>query len=139
MDVTAFKREQEHMRALDRDRYTYANVIGAIIEMSGLTAQALFGSSRRDPLPIWRKRAYYLGYHGIGLSMAQIGWLSGDRDHTTIGYNLRSINEVLSGRDSAAHFESAILEQIEETARRIAWRDCYKAVRDCIADDTSDH
>jgi len=123
MNAQEFEREQEHMRMLDTNRYTFATVLGAIVEMSDLSIAQLIGSSRREPLPVWRKRLYWLGYYGIGLSMAQIGRLAGDRDHTTIGYNLRKHDALLAGRDSAAHFESAILEQIEETARRIAWKD----------------
>ena len=122
MDAQEFEREQEHMRMLDKNRYTFATVLGAIVEMSDLSIAQLIGSSRREPLPVWRKRAYWLGYYGIGLSMAQIGRLAGARDHTTIGYNLRRHAELLKSNDAKAHFESAILDQIEETARRIAWK-----------------
>ncbi len=83
-----------------------------------LTVDDLYGSSRSQAVATARQIAMYLCREMTNLSLPKIGQLFGGRDHTTVMYATKKINELMKERRS-------IYNQVTELSSRIRQNQRY--------------
>ena len=83
-----------------------------------LTIDDLYGSSRSQAVATARQIAMYLCREMTNLSLPKIGQLFGGRDHTTVMYATKKINELMKERRS-------IYNQVTELSSRIRQNQRY--------------
>ncbi len=66
-----------------------AEIIADVAKQTGLTVAMLTGDRRSKPIVAARHLAYWRAARETGASLAAIGRVFGDRDHTTIIHGIR--------------------------------------------------
>ncbi|WP_322937496.1 chromosomal replication initiator protein DnaA [Nocardioides bizhenqiangii] len=84
----------------------------------GLTIDELTGPSRGRHLVMARQIAMYLCRELTGLSLPKIGAQFGNRDHTTVMYAERKINQLLGERRAVFNQVSELTNRVKMTARQ---------------------
>ena len=113
-------------RALDpatvpvaQPRVMVRHVIQAAAMVSGFPADLLMGHWRRPELVLPRHCAMYVAVREFGHSLMTTARVFGDRDHSTVGYAVRRVDNLLY--DPASHRGTRIsLELIATEARHMA-------------------
>ena len=82
------------------------------MDRAGLTIEDLCGTSRSRVLVTARQIAMYLCRELTDLSLPKIGAQFGNRDHTTVMYADRKINQLLAER-------RAVFNQVSELTNRV--------------------
>jgi chromosomal replication initiator protein len=91
---------------------TSATIMAQTAAYFGLTIEDLCGTSRSRVLVTARQIAMYLCRELTDLSLPKIGAQFGNRDHTTVMYADRKINQLLAER-------RAVFNQVSELTNRI--------------------
>ncbi len=84
----------------------------------GLSIEELTGPSRGRHLVMARQIAMYLCRELTGLSLPKIGAQFGNRDHTTVMYAERKINQLLGERRAVFNQVSELTNRVKMTARQ---------------------
>ncbi len=84
----------------------------------GLTIEELTGPSRGRHLVMARQIAMYLCRELTGLSLPKIGAQFGNRDHTTVMYAERKINQLLGERRAVFNQVSELTNRVKMQARQ---------------------
>ncbi len=84
----------------------------------GLSIDELTGPSRGRHLVMARQIAMYLCRELTGLSLPKIGAQFGNRDHTTVMYAERKINQLLGERRAVFNQVSELTNRVKMTARQ---------------------
>ncbi len=84
----------------------------------GLSIEELTGPSRGRHLVMARQIAMYLCRELTGLSLPKIGAQFGNRDHTTVMYAQRKINQLLGERRAVFNQVSELTNRVKMTARQ---------------------
>ncbi|CAN5335752.1 MAG: chromosomal replication initiator protein DnaA [Nocardioides sp.] len=91
---------------------TASLIIGQTVAYFGLSIEELTGPSRGRHLVLARQIAMYLCRELTAMSLPQIGKEFGGRDHTTVMYAERKINQLLAER-------RAVFNQVSELTNRV--------------------
>jgi chromosomal replication initiator protein len=97
---------------------TGATIMAATAEYFGLTMEDLCGSSRSRVLVTARQIAMYLCRELTDLSLPKIGAQFGNRDHTTVMYADRKINQLLAERRAVFNQVSELTNRVKMQARQ---------------------
>ncbi|GAA4193875.1 chromosomal replication initiator protein DnaA [Microbacterium oryzae] len=88
------------------------DIISVVASYFKLTADDLHGSSRAQSVAQARQIAMYLCRERTSLSLPKIGQLFGGRDHTTVMYAYRKINELMKEKRSVYNQVQEITTQL---------------------------
>ena len=83
-----------------------------------ITIEDLCGGSRTQQLVNARQIAMYLCRELTGLSLPKIGAQFGNRDHTTVMYADRKINQLLAERRAVFNQVSELTSRVKAAARQ---------------------
>lgn len=97
---------------------TAALIIGQTAAYFGLTIDELTGPSRGRHLVMARQIAMYLCRELTDLSLPKIGAQFGNRDHTTVMYADRKINQLLAERRAVFNQVSELTNRVKMQARQ---------------------
>ena len=89
------------------------DIINAVATYYKFTADDLYGSSRAQAVALARQIAMYLCREQTNLSLPKIGQLFGGRDHTTVMYANKKINELMKERRYVYNQITEILARIK--------------------------
>ncbi|GAA3833400.1 chromosomal replication initiator protein DnaA [Nocardioides panacisoli] len=93
-------------------------IIAQTANYFGLTIEELTGPSRGRHLVMARQIAMYLCRELTGLSLPKIGAQFGNRDHTTVMYAERKINQLLGERRAVFNQVSELTNRVKMQARQ---------------------
>ncbi len=97
---------------------TASLIIAQTANYFGLTIDELTGPSRGRHLVMARQIAMYLCRELTGLSLPKIGAQFGNRDHTTVMYAERKINQLLGERRAVFNQVSELTNRVKMQARQ---------------------
>ncbi len=97
---------------------TAAMIIAQTAAYFGLSIEELTGPSRGRHLVMARQIAMYLCRELTDLSLPKIGAQFGNRDHTTVMYADRKINQLLAERRAVFNQVSELTSRIKVQARQ---------------------
>ena len=89
------------------------DIINAVATYYKFTADDLYGSSRAQAVALARQIAMYLCREQTNLSLPKIGQLFGGRDHTTVMYANKKVNELMKERRYVYNQITEILARIK--------------------------
>lgn len=93
------------------------DIINAVAGYYKFTADDLYGSSRAQAVALARQIAMYLCREQTNLSLPKIGQLFGGRDHTTVMYANKKVNELMKERRYVYNQITEILGRIKADQR----------------------
>lgn len=93
------------------------DIITATADYFKLTTDDLYGSSRSQAVATARQIAMFLCREMTSLSLPKIGQLFGNRDHTTVMYACRKINELMQQRRSIYNQVTELTTRIRQNSR----------------------
>ena len=89
------------------------DIINAVAAYYKFTADDLYGSSRAQAVALARQIAMYLCREQTNLSLPKIGQLFGGRDHTTVMYANKKVNDLMKERRYVYNQITEILARIK--------------------------
>jgi len=89
------------------------DIINAVAAYYKFTADDLYGSSRAQAVALARQIAMYLCREQTNLSLPKIGQLFGGRDHTTVMYANKKVNDLMKERRYVYNQITEILGRIK--------------------------
>jgi chromosomal replication initiator protein len=89
------------------------DIINAVASYYKFTADDLYGSSRAQAVALARQIAMYLCREQTNLSLPKIGQLFGGRDHTTVMYANKKVNDLMKERRYVYNQITEILGRIK--------------------------
>jgi chromosomal replication initiator protein len=92
-------------------------IINAVAAYYKFTADDLYGSSRVQAVALARQIAMYLCREQTNLSLPKIGQLFGGRDHTTVMYANKKVNDLMKERRYVYNQITEILARIKSGQR----------------------
>lgn len=93
------------------------DIINAVAAYYKFTADDLYGSSRVQAVALARQIAMYLCREQTNLSLPKIGQLFGGRDHTTVMYANKKVNDLMKERRYVYNQITEILGRIKAEQR----------------------
>jgi chromosomal replication initiator protein len=93
------------------------DIINAVAAYYKFTADDLYGSSRAQAVALARQIAMYLCREQTNLSLPKIGQLFGGRDHTTVMYANKKVNDLMKERRYVYNQITEILARIKADQR----------------------
>lgn len=93
------------------------DIINAVAAYYKFTADDLYGSSRVQAVALARQIAMYLCREQTNLSLPKIGQLFGGRDHTTVMYANKKVNDLMKERRYVYNQITEILSRIKADQR----------------------
>ncbi len=93
------------------------DIINAVAAYYKFTADDLYGSSRAQAVALARQIAMYLCREQTNLSLPKIGQLFGGRDHTTVMYANKKVNDLMKERRYVYNQITEILGRIKADQR----------------------
>lgn len=96
-------------------RLTSDTVIEIVAEYYGLKPEDLTGSSRRREVATPRHIAMFLTRELVDMSLPQIGFAFGGRDHTTVLHGCKTIDKSIQSSDSVAKVVDDIRRMIRDS------------------------
>jgi len=93
------------------------DIINAVASYYKFTADDLYGSSRVQAVALARQIAMYLCREQTNLSLPKIGQLFGGRDHTTVMYANKKVNDLMKERRYVYNQITEILARIKASQR----------------------
>jgi chromosomal replication initiator protein len=93
------------------------DIINAVAAYYKFTADDLYGSSRVQAVALARQIAMYLCREQTNLSLPKIGQLFGGRDHTTVMYANKKVNDLMKERRYVYNQITEILGRIKADQR----------------------
>jgi len=93
------------------------DIINAVSAYYKFTADDLYGSSRAQAVALARQIAMYLCREQTNLSLPKIGQLFGGRDHTTVMYANKKVNDLMKERRYVYNQITEILARIKADQR----------------------
>ncbi|MEY3846648.1 MAG: chromosomal replication initiator protein DnaA [Actinomycetota bacterium] len=93
------------------------DIINAVAAYYKFTADDLYGSSRVQAVALARQIAMYLCREQTNLSLPKIGQLFGGRDHTTVMYANKKVNDLMKERRYVYNQITEILARIKADQR----------------------
>ena len=93
------------------------DIINAVASYYKFTADDLYGSSRAQAVALARQIAMYLCREQTNLSLPKIGQLFGGRDHTTVMYANKKVNDLMKERRYVYNQITEILARIKADQR----------------------
>ena len=93
------------------------DIINAVASYYKFTADDLYGSSRVQAVALARQIAMYLCREQTNLSLPKIGQLFGGRDHTTVMYANKKVNDLMKERRYVYNQITEILARIKAEQR----------------------
>ena len=122
VDLALVQTVLKDLITLDEDNVIApADIIDATASYFKLSSDELYGSSRSQQIASARQIAMYLCRELTSLSLPKIGQLFGGRDHTTVMYANKKINELMKERRSIYNQVTELTSRIKQdqrTARR---------------------
>jgi len=97
---------------------TAATIMAVVAEFFGVTMDELCGPGKTKALAQSRQIAMYLCRELTGLSLPKIGAQFGNRDHTTVMYADRKINQLLAERRAVFNQVSELTSRVKAAARQ---------------------
>ena len=92
---------------------TAAEIIKAVSAYYKISADDLPGSSRAQAIALARQVAMYICREQTNLSLPKIGQLFGNRDHTTVMYACKKVNDLMKERRYVYNSVSEIITKIK--------------------------
>ncbi|MFD1720497.1 chromosomal replication initiator protein DnaA [Amnibacterium endophyticum] len=118
VDMALVQTVLKDLITLDEDNVIApADIIEAVADYFKLSTDDLFGSSRAQQIASARQIAMYLCRELTNLSLPKIGQLFGGRDHTTVMYANRKINELMKERRSIYNQVTELTSRIKQDQR----------------------
>jgi chromosomal replication initiator protein len=93
------------------------DIVAEVSKYYSITPDDLFGSSRQQAVAQARQIAMYLIREQTNLSLPKIGQLFGGRDHTTVMYANKKINDLMKERRSLYNQVTEILNRVKQKSR----------------------
>ena len=90
-------------------------MIEIVAEYYGLKPEDLTGSSRRREVATPRHIAMFLTRELVDMSLPQIGFAFGGRDHTTVLHGCKTIDKSIQSSDSVAKVVDDIRRMIRDS------------------------
>lgn len=98
LEATVIRQRAIIIKLCDKDSLTLpkiSDVLHTVGVFYNLTLAELTGPSRTKKITLPRQIAYYLGRHLTNMSTPEIGRRIGDRDHTSVCWGIRKIEDLL--------------------------------------------
>jgi chromosomal replication initiator protein len=96
---------------------TAADIIRAVSAYYKISADDLSGSSRAQAIALARQVAMYICREQTNLSLPKIGQLFGNRDHTTVMYACKKVNDLMKERRYVYNSVSEIITKIKSDTK----------------------
>ncbi len=74
-------------------------IVDAVASVWGIEPEIIFGRSRRQPIAFARQLCMDLAYKKTHLSLCQVGDCFDNRDHTTVVYAIKKVDQASVNKD----------------------------------------